>query len=113
MTALVPNANNFPEEAPESSIIADKGSVSNDSAREETNGRQYWRTFLFEVINPIYQTSGLIFVVHRITDHFTHRTLQNSDSAPEVVAPEFEPEKPKQDPEIDSEEHQDIVEDIN
>ena len=113
LTALVPNANNFPEEAPESSIIADKGSVSNDSAREETNGRQYWRTFWFEVINPIYQTSGLIFVVHRITDHFTHRTLQNSDSAPEVVAPEFEPEKPKQNPEIDSEEHQDIVEDIN
>ena len=51
--------------------------------------------------------------MHRITDHFTHRTLQNSDSAPEVVAPEFEPEKPKQDPEIDSEEHQDIVKDIN
>ena len=45
--------------------------------------------------------------------HTQNRTLQNSDSAPEVVAPEFEPEKPKQNPEIDSEEHQDIVKDIN
>ena len=30
-------------------------------------------------INPIYQTFGLVFVVHRITDHFTHKSEEQGE----------------------------------
>ena len=95
-------------------IIADKESVSNDSTREETK----WNVVFADILirghkSHLSDVWSYLCSAQDHRDHFTHRTLQSSDSAPEVVAPEFEPEKPKQDPEIDSEEHQDIVEDIN
>ena len=30
-------------------------------------------------IHPIYQTFGLVFVVHRITDHFTHKSEEQGE----------------------------------